>query len=76
MAVGAIEPKFYDELLSKLNLSYEEVPQDDFENGRRIFTEKFKEKTRDEWCKVNISLKIVLIFNIDKIYETYFELIL
>ncbi|XKL65736.1 hypothetical protein PGB90_009156 [Kerria lacca] len=52
MAVGAIEPKFYDELLSKLNLSYEEVPQDDFENGRRIFTEKFKEKTRDEWCKV------------------------
>lgn len=58
MSVGALEPKFYAQLVSILGLSDEDVPQlgRDFKESREVFAKKFKEKTRDEWCKVGITL--------------------
>lgn len=57
MAVGALEPQFYKTLISKLNLTAEEVPQldnmGDVEKNREIFRRKFKEKTQQEWIEVN-----------------------
>lgn len=55
MAVGALEPQFYERLLQGLGLSIDEVPHfpDDPSGGKRIFAEKFREKTRDEWCQVS-----------------------
>uniref|UniRef100_A0A1B6IRN8 Alpha-methylacyl-CoA racemase n=1 Tax=Homalodisca liturata TaxID=320908 RepID=A0A1B6IRN8_9HEMI len=52
MAVGAVEPQFYDQLLQGLGL--EDVPQFpyDFAECKRIFAEKFKEKTQHEWCQI------------------------
>jgi len=56
MAVGAIEPQFFAQLVSGLGLSVEEVPNQ-FELGRydemkAIFTERFAGKSRDEWTAV------------------------
>nr|XP_053642995.1 alpha-methylacyl-CoA racemase-like isoform X3 [Cherax quadricarinatus] len=53
MAVGAIEPQFYEQLISLLGLNIEEVGQfDDFSAMKKIITDKFKEKTQEEWTKV------------------------
>lgn len=53
MSVGAIEPKFYKNLLKGLKLTSEEVPQfGDFAKCKEIFKSKFLEKTRDQWCKI------------------------
>lgn len=53
MAVGAIEPQFYEELISLLGLDAEEVGQfDEPEEMKKILTAKFKEKTQAEWSKV------------------------
>lgn len=52
MAVGALEPQFYAQLLQGVGLTDEELPQDEFESGREKLSRKFKEKTQDEWCKV------------------------
>lgn len=50
MAVGALEPQFYAELLKGLNLTDEQVPQfGKNENGKKIFTDIFKTKTQAEW---------------------------
>jgi alpha-methylacyl-CoA racemase len=56
MAVGAIEPQFFAQLLAGLGLSADEVPSQ-FEIGaypdmHKIFTERFASKTRDEWADV------------------------
>jgi alpha-methylacyl-CoA racemase len=56
MAVGAIEPQFFAQLVSGLGLTPDEVPNQ-FELGRydemkSIFTERFAGKTRDEWTAV------------------------
>lgn len=53
MSVGAIEPQFYNLLLEGLGLKEEDVPQfDDFEEAKEKFTEIFKTKTQEEWCKI------------------------
>ena len=56
VAIGAIEPKFYEELVFRLGLKDQNLPpQNDRKSWpalRKLFTEKFKEKTRDDWCKV------------------------
>lgn len=56
MAVGAIEPQFFAQLLAGLELSPEEVPdqfdRDSYDAMRAIFTERFVAKTRDEWTEV------------------------
>ncbi|KAK7075199.1 hypothetical protein SK128_011149 [Halocaridina rubra] len=53
MAVGAIEPQFYSELIRLLELDPEEVIQfgapDDL---KKIIGARFKEKTMEEWCEI------------------------
>ena len=56
IAVGAIEPKFYAELLDRLNLAHETLP-DQHERAqwpslRQRFAQVFAKKTRDEWCGI------------------------
>ncbi|HEX7055311.1 MAG TPA: CaiB/BaiF CoA-transferase family protein, partial [Burkholderiales bacterium] len=54
VAIGAIEPKFFSELIGKLGLS-DLPPQNDragWPQMRRRFAETFRTRTRDEWCRV------------------------
>jgi alpha-methylacyl-CoA racemase len=54
VSIGAIEPKFFEELLQRLRL--DDVPaQDDqprWPAMRALFERTFKSKTREEWCRV------------------------
>jgi alpha-methylacyl-CoA racemase len=54
VSIGAIETKFYAELLERLGLASEPLPQQHDRNGwpvlRARFAEVFKSKTRAEWC--------------------------
>jgi len=56
MAVGAIESKFYAELLQGLGLSNAELPaqmdRDQWPAMKERFTEVFLTKTRDEWTAI------------------------
>lgn len=56
MAVGAIEPQFYAELLRGLELDPSTLPVQVDPSGqdqlRKIFTERFASKTRDEWAAI------------------------
>ncbi len=54
VAVGAIEPKFFSELTSRLGLG-DVPPQNDrsrWPEMRQRFAEAFRARTRDEWCRV------------------------
>jgi alpha-methylacyl-CoA racemase len=54
VSIGAIEEKFYEELLSRLELK-DTPPQHDTARWpilKRAFADKFRTRTRDEWCKV------------------------
>ena len=54
VAIGAIEPKFFSELTSRLGLG--ELPaQNDrsrWPEMRRRFAEAFRARTREEWCRL------------------------
>jgi alpha-methylacyl-CoA racemase len=54
VAIGAIEAKFYAELLARLGLDAAELPAQHDRTGwpllRRRFAERFAARTRDEWC--------------------------
>jgi alpha-methylacyl-CoA racemase len=55
MAVGAIEPQFFAQLLSGLGLSAADVNQLDvsaFPEVHKLFAKKFASKTRDEWTEI------------------------
>ena len=56
MAVGALEPQFYAELLKGLELDAADLPHQldpaGYPKLREIFTDKFKSKTRDEWTAI------------------------
>ncbi|KAM9306935.1 alpha-methylacyl-CoA racemase isoform 1-T2 [Pholidichthys leucotaenia] len=56
MAVGAIEPQFYRQLLNGLELDPDKLPPQmsfsDWPELRRIFTERFASKTQADWSKV------------------------
>jgi alpha-methylacyl-CoA racemase len=56
MAVGAIEPQFFAQLLAGLGLSAEDVPNQldasAFPKVHKLFADKFASKTRDEWTEV------------------------
>ncbi len=56
VAVGAIEPKFYAELLQRLGLDPATLPAQHDRAGwptlRQRFGERFGARTRDEWCAV------------------------
>jgi len=54
VAIGALEPQFYAELLERTGLAKEDLPhqldRERWEVLRQRFTELFRTKTRDEWC--------------------------
>jgi alpha-methylacyl-CoA racemase len=54
VAIGAIEPKFYAELLERMGLAGEPLPPQLDRAGwptlRKRFAEVFRARTRDEWC--------------------------
>ncbi|GAC67763.1 CaiB/BaiF CoA transferase family protein [Gordonia soli] len=56
MAVGAIEPQFYAELLKGLELTDADLPDQNDVTGwptlKDTFTRTFATRTRDEWAKV------------------------
>jgi alpha-methylacyl-CoA racemase len=56
VAVGAIEPQFFAELLTGLGLSADDVPGQldigSYPQMFKVFTERFASKTRDEWAEI------------------------
>ncbi|KAM6975291.1 alpha-methylacyl-CoA racemase [Tautogolabrus adspersus] len=56
MAVGALEPQFYIQLLQGLELDAGELPSQmsfsDWPELRRIFTERFASKSQAEWSEI------------------------
>ncbi|MSQ89013.1 MAG: CoA transferase [Betaproteobacteria bacterium] len=56
VAIGAIEPKFYAELMQRLGLNLATLPAQHERQGwsalRQALAEKFRTKTRAEWCTV------------------------
>jgi alpha-methylacyl-CoA racemase len=56
MAVGAIEPPFFAQLLAGLGLSGDDVPNQldasAFPEVHKLFEEKFASKTRDDWTEI------------------------
>ncbi|XP_060916995.1 alpha-methylacyl-CoA racemase [Labrus mixtus] len=56
MAVGALEPQFYMQLLQGLELDAGELPSQmsfsDWPELRRIFTERFASKSQAEWSEI------------------------
>jgi alpha-methylacyl-CoA racemase len=56
VAIGAIEAKFYAELLERLGLADAGLPAQHDRKGwpelRRRFAAAFRSKTRDQWCRV------------------------
>lgn len=56
VAVGALEPKFYKELLTRLGLDGEDLPgqldRNHWPQMKEKFRTLFKSKTRQEWCRI------------------------
>ena len=58
VALGAIEPQFYQELVDGLGVDVGEVnytaqfDKQQWESLAPVFAKRLKEKTRDEWCEV------------------------
>jgi alpha-methylacyl-CoA racemase len=57
ISVGCNEPQFYDALLERLGVNPAALPPDRHDRKgwpviRECFTQKFREKTRDEWCEI------------------------
>ena len=56
ISIGAIEPKFYAELIAKLGLALEDLPdqmdRSHWPKQKEHFTELIKTKTRAEWCEI------------------------
>jgi alpha-methylacyl-CoA racemase len=54
VAIGAIEPQFYAELLAKTGLDAEALPDQNDPTGWPVLRERltalFRTRTRDEWC--------------------------
>ena len=55
VAIGAIEPKFYEQLLQILGLAAEHLPDQMYRAGwpalRARFAAAFASRTRDDWCR-------------------------
>jgi alpha-methylacyl-CoA racemase len=56
VAIGAIEPKFYAELLQRLGIASDGLPDQNDRAGwpglRARFAAVFRTRTRDEWCAI------------------------
>ncbi|MES2360695.1 MAG: CaiB/BaiF CoA-transferase family protein [Pseudomonadota bacterium] len=54
VSVGAVERRFYEELLERLGLKDETLPKQNDQNGWKRLRERlagvFAKRTRDEWC--------------------------
>lgn len=71
MAVGALEPQFYQNLLKGLELPLEQYAQIDVEVCRKKFEEVFLTKTQWEWCQIfeNLDACVTPVLDIDNIDE-------
>jgi alpha-methylacyl-CoA racemase len=56
VAIGAIEAKFYEELVSRLNLDKQALPgqyeRERWPELREVFRKTFRSRTREEWCRL------------------------
>jgi alpha-methylacyl-CoA racemase len=56
VSIGALEPQFYAELLKRLEIDASKLPRQMDRSGwpalRKLLTEKFRSRTRDEWCAI------------------------
>lgn len=56
ISVAPVEERFYEVLLEKLGIPKEEIgkhlDRKNWEKGRAILAERFKQKTRQEWCEL------------------------
>lgn len=55
MAVGSLEPQFYEQLMQGLDLTSEEEYLEqfsDFDKSKELISKKFASKTRDEWTEI------------------------
>jgi alpha-methylacyl-CoA racemase len=56
VALGAIEPKFYAEMLTRLGLAHDDLPAQDDRGGwpvlRARFAQVLRTKSRAEWCRI------------------------
>lgn len=76
MAVGAIEPQFYSNLIKGLNLDETEYPQiGDAEKCKKKFQEVFLTRTQEEWCELfeNIDACVTPVLEFDNVdkYKYY-----
>ncbi|NWZ31538.1 AMACR racemase, partial [Asarcornis scutulata] len=56
MAVGALEPQFYEQLLKGLGLDSDKLPDQlsfsDWPEMKKMFASIFAKKTQTEWCRI------------------------
>lgn len=52
MSVGALEPKFYQQLLEGLGLSDDTSQFECFDEKKKMFASIFAQKTQKEWCEI------------------------
>lgn len=56
MSVGAIEPQFYAEFITRLGVDPDALPgqmeQDEWPRAKEIVADVFRQKTRDEWTAI------------------------
>lgn len=72
MAVGALEPQFYNNFLTALQLSEDDCPQvGNKEHSKNILQKIFLSKTQEEWCQVfdNADACVTPVVEMDKVDE-------
>ncbi|XP_068621105.1 alpha-methylacyl-CoA racemase [Battus philenor] len=72
MAVGALEPQFYSNLLKGLQLDEDEFVQGvNSEHCKQQFEKVFLSKTQEEWCKIfdELDACVTPVLNIDAVDE-------
>uniref|UniRef100_A0A7M4FDS3 Alpha-methylacyl-CoA racemase n=1 Tax=Crocodylus porosus TaxID=8502 RepID=A0A7M4FDS3_CROPO len=56
MAVGSIEPQFYEQLIKGLGLDSSKLPSQfsvsDWPEMKKVFADIFSQKTQAEWCRI------------------------
>ncbi|XP_070599592.1 alpha-methylacyl-CoA racemase [Erythrolamprus reginae] len=56
MAVGALEPQFYEQFIRGLGLDLQKLPSQmsvsDWPEMKKIFTDVFKKKSQAQWCEI------------------------
>ncbi|XP_044287525.1 alpha-methylacyl-CoA racemase [Varanus komodoensis] len=73
MAVGAIEPQFYEQLIHGLGLDSQKLPGQmsfsDWPEMKKIFVEVFSKKTQKEWCEIfdNTDACVTPVLTFDKV---------